>query len=62
MSSFTLYSIILLIYNIQFGQEIFKRKLRLFQVILRVTTLRRTLKYAYFLGVKECATSFDLSV
>jgi hypothetical protein len=38
------YSIILLIYNIQFGQEIFTRNLYMFQVILRFTTLRRILK------------------
>lgn len=39
-----LYSIILLIYNI-FDQEIFTRKLQLFQVVLRVTASRRILKY-----------------
>jgi hypothetical protein len=34
MSNYTLYGIFLLNYNIQFGQEIFTRKLHLFQVTL----------------------------
>ena len=51
MSSYTLCSIILIIYNIRFGQEIFTRKLHFFQVILSVTTLRRILKCTYIFSV-----------